>query len=459
MTLDPKVLNAIRLITQHTRGPLAGPIKPVWLSLALPKVGKHRAWIDHVVEGLLCELINAYRVSRTRPEPFWRGPAYQVHRKKLSLRLDCRLRDISTALGFLEELQLVWLVRKARYVDGEPRGTLVYAIPNVVAIADMLAKVERAARGLGQHSDDNGNLEQTDDPKAPDSGTQGVKLWHTGSAKSCTQDGGVQHDSLNVPKQRNAAIGRSAERVATTYPLAGHERGAAARGGNGEADAAESDTSPHPATETGGSGTSPASLSRDGQRAEGPPSAAPSDSYPSAEDQAATFIHYWTEAGRRSGYLDLIHVLKSDRQALVDFFAKNDVDCGWLAAVAINSWRACANVERRDGYDTAWACRRSKDIQTFLRLRSKILNELGANRYKVNAYKTLRRLFTDTELHRQGFDVHSGLEVVRADRCWENAGDAPGYYEDNGLESPPEVSAALADRQAADTDDDVDHGP
>ena len=40
--------------------------------MALPKVGKHRAWIDHVAEGVLCAVINAYRVKGKEDNQFWR---------------------------------------------------------------------------------------------------------------------------------------------------------------------------------------------------------------------------------------------------------------------------------------------------------------------------------------------------------------------------------------------------
>lgn len=78
MSIDPKALNAIRLVRDMTSGSsrsLAGPIKPKWLTVALPKVGKHRCWIDHVVEGVLCAAIDAYRVKGREVKPFWRGPA------------------------------------------------------------------------------------------------------------------------------------------------------------------------------------------------------------------------------------------------------------------------------------------------------------------------------------------------------------------------------------------------
>jgi hypothetical protein len=108
------------------------------------------------------------------------------------------------------------------------------------------------------------------------------------------------------------------------------------------------------------------------------------------------------------------------------------------------AWQAADQVKKKGGFDPAWACRRSMDIQSFLSRVSKILSELGANGYEVNAYRTLRYLFTDSELSKQGFNTKVCLEVLDPKDCWENDPEAPAYYRDNGLEMPSEVRAACA---------------
>lgn len=444
MAIDPKSLTAIQLVRQHTQGPLAGPIKPRWLSLALPKIGKNRAWIDHTIEGVLCWVLSAYRLSGKRTKPFWNGPAYQVNRRELAVMLDCRARDISTAVRFLEDLDLIWVWRKARYVDGEPKGTLVMAIPNVEAIADMLRETEAVADCLLHKSDVHEKAENLNEAEEPNSGTQGVEVQHSAPQKSGTRASKDEHKSLNAPKQHNAAAGRTAERVVHTSSPTSHSLRSVAEGGSGGAAAADKYKSRlQPAESADDTG------SRDGQRADGPTSEAPNDCYyPSAKEQAESFVWLWIEAGRRTGAVELVNVLKSDRELLEKFFRENNVDCCWMVAMAIKAWFAADKVERSGGFDTVWGCRRSKDIQTFLRFRSKILNELGANGIKVNAYKNLRRWFTDSELRQQGFEILAPLELIQASRCWEDASEASAYYEGFELEMPPEVRAALAEREA-----------
>jgi hypothetical protein len=156
MSIDPKSLNAIRLVRDKTSGTshgLAGPIKPLWLTRAIPKLGKNRGAIDHVIENVLIATIDAYRVRGKNANPFWKGPAYQINRKDMAKRFGCRLRDISTALVFLERLKLVTIFRPARYQDGEPRGRMVFAIPNVERIEQLLAEAKEQATNLNESSD------------------------------------------------------------------------------------------------------------------------------------------------------------------------------------------------------------------------------------------------------------------------------------------------------------------
>jgi hypothetical protein len=149
MGIDPKALNAIRLVKDRTSGSshsLAGSITPKYVTLAIPQVGKHRGWIDHVIERVVCEIISAYRLNGNKSKPFWDGPAYRIDRHDLSIRFMCRPRDISRALGFLEKQGFVTLYHKARFKHGEPCGTLVYAIPNVEAIDSALISAEAVVK-------------------------------------------------------------------------------------------------------------------------------------------------------------------------------------------------------------------------------------------------------------------------------------------------------------------------
>ena len=468
MGIDPKAQSALHLVKELTRGPLAGPITPRWLSAGLPKVGEHRGWIDHVVIGVLSHILSAYRVIGKRTKPYWSGPAYQINRRELALLLDCRLRDISTAVVFLERIGLIWVFRKTRYNNGEPCGTVVNVIPNVEAIADMLREVEAAGRGVLQNQDQvvtDGSSEGVLSHKAkvPESGTQGGGVEHSAPTKSGTQTHEDAHKSLNVLKTANSAEGHTAQPVTPhSAPSPSHRLGRADGGGGGAAaDASSTSCSQADRDEVvdlneqpkpgppGAAGPLPvAASSRNGHRANGPTSAA--QDHARVERQVSNFCYYWDEAGRRSGYLELVQINEGDRKALRTFFENESVCPGWFAAVAIRAWAAGEDIKKKGNFDPVWGCCRSKDIQSFIRLRSRILSELGANRFKVNAYKNLRRYFTDSELRNQGFDVEVGLEVLNPARCWENDEDAPGYYVDRSTEMPPEVRAVLADASSHD---------
>lgn len=191
MGLDPKSLNAIRLVKDRTSGSshsLAGPITPKYMTLAIPKVGKHRGWIDHVVERVLCEILSAYRVNGNKTKPFWDGPAYRIDRHDLSIRLACRPRDISKALKFLERQEFLTLDHKARFKHGEPCGTMVYAIPNVEVIDQALIEVKQVVESYlaGEKDADAGQgaTSVLDNTKVPNSGTQPVEHGHSAKPKS-----------------------------------------------------------------------------------------------------------------------------------------------------------------------------------------------------------------------------------------------------------------------------------
>lgn len=448
--IDPKSLNAIRLVKDRTSGSshsLAGPITPKYMTLAIPQVGKHRGWIDHVVERVLCEVISAYRLNGNKTKPFWDGPAYRIDRHDLSIRLSCRPRNISKALKFLERQKFLTLVHKARFKRGEPCGTLVYAIPNVEAIDRALIEVKQVVESYLAEAKEaeagQGATSVLDHTKVPNSSTQPVELGHSAKPKSGTQPVEQQPQSLNVPPTaQNDAVGHAAGQ-------GGHQsksskthlpRSVAEGGCGGFADAAAafagstspSDHSPAPAA------------AHTGQSASGHASTAPAPDPAYIEKKVNRFCYYWTEAGRRTGQIDVLAIEKREREALRKFFTVNPDSTGWFAAVATLAWQAGEDVKKKGSHDPAWACRRSKDIQTFLKLLSRILTELGSNGYKVNAYRHLRWWFTDSELRNQGFKVNAGLGVLDAVECWENTPDALAYYEDNGLEIPPEVRAANA---------------
>lgn len=443
MGIDPKALNAIRLVKDRTSGSshsLAGPITPRYVTLAIPPVGKHRGWIDHVVERVLCEIISAYRVNGKKAKPFWDGPAYRIDRRDLSIRLSCRPRDISKTLKFLEREGFLTLVHKARFKLGEPCGTMVYAIPNVEAIDEVLLEVKQAVEGyLARTNDAEDSQSATsdlDNAKVPNSSTQPVEHGHSAKPKSVTQPVEQQPQSLNVPSTaHNDAVGNVAGQVGhQSTKSKTHLSRSVAEGGCGGKAAAAADagsTSPpdHPLNAT------PA-----GQSASGHASTAPTPDPAYIEKKVNRFCYYWTEAGRRSGYIDVLAIENREREALREFFTKNPKSTGWFAAVAILAWQAGNEVKKKG----AWACRRSKDIQTFLQLLSRILSELGSNRYEVNAYRNLRWWFTDSELRKQAFNIKAELGVLDVDECWENTPDAPAYYEENGIELPPEVRAANA---------------
>ena len=352
-----------------------------------------------MVERVLCTVIGAYRIKGNTP--FWSGPAYRIDRRDLSIRFMCRPRDISTALGFLEKLGFLTLCRKARFEHGEPKGTMVYAIPNIDAIDKALTSAEDVVKNYLSELDDAKRPETTSTNKAhakvTNFDTQPSEDRHSAKSKSDTRPGEHQPQSLNVPKKDNDAEAH-----------------------------VDSLTAPH-----------------DGQPAFGPASDVQPPDPAYIEKKVNRFCYYWTEAGRRTGCLDVLAIEKRERDALREFFAKNQHhSTGWFAAVAIRAWQACYNVKKKGSFDPVWACRRAKDIQSFLRLLSRILSEIGSNKYKVNAYRNLRWWFTDSELCRQGFRVNAGLDVLKPDECWENAPEAPDYYTANGLESPPEVRAA-----------------
>jgi hypothetical protein len=443
MGLDPKSLNAIRLVKDRTSGSshsLAGSITPKYVTLAIPPVGKHRGWIDHVVERVLCEIISAYRLNGNKTKPFWNGPAYRIDRHELSIRLSCRPRNISTALKFLERHGFLTLIHKPRFNLGEPNGTMVYAIPNVEAIDKALIEAQQVVESYlaGANDAETGQdativLDQT---KVPNSGTQPVEHGHSAKPKSVTQPAEQQPQSLNVPSTAHSdAVGNVAGQVGHQPTKSKtHLSRSVAGGGSGgkaDADADAGGTSPpdHPAPAT------PA-----GQSASGHASTAPTPDPAYIEEKVNRFCYYWTEAGRRTGHIDVLAIEKREREALRQFFTGNQQSTGWFAAIAILAWQAGDEVKAKG----VWACRRSKDIQTFLQLLSRILTELSSNGYNVNAYRHLRWWFTDSELRNQGFKVNAGLDVLEPDECWENTPDALAYYEKNGLEMPPEVSAANA---------------
>lgn len=439
MGLDPKSINAIRLVKDRTSGSshtLAGPITPKYITLAIPQVGKHRGWIDHVVERVLCEIIAAYRVNGTKATPFWSGPAYRIDRHDFSIRLLCRPRDISRAVVFLEKQGFLTVYRQTRYKHGEPCGTMVFAIPNVEAIDRKLAAVQAVVTDYlaeQKAAEDGAEGVGSEKSKVPDIDTPPPQVRHSGQstldARSCQQ----APQSLNVPQcTPQAAEGHAARRVEqTSASPPTHSPGRVAEGGEA---AAPGSTSPG---ETNAD-------QRNGHLASGPASDAQQPDPAPIERKVQRFCYYWTEAGQRTGYIEVLAVEKHERDALREFFMKNQRNTAWFAAVAILAWRAADEVKKKRGFDPAWACRRSTDIQSFLSRVSKILSELGANGYEVNAYRLLRCIFTDSELSKQGFNTKLSLEVLDPEDCWENAPEAPAYYRDNGLEMPPEVRAACA---------------
>lgn len=444
MGIDPKALNAIRLVKDRTSGSsrsLAGAISPDYVTLAIRQFGKHRGWIDHVVERVLCEIIGAYRIKGNKP--FWAGPAYRIDRRDLSIRLMCRPRDISTALGFLEKLGFLTLCHKARFEHGEPKGTMVYAIPNIEAIDKALISAEDVVKSYLSEREDAKNAETTSTAavhtKVTNFDTQPGEDRHSAKSKIDTQPAKHQPQSPNVPKAHNDAEAHAGRQVGQES-TSSKSHLLASVGEGGKAAFAGGSTSSH---------THPLSTSHDGHSAPGPTSDVrpPDSAY--IEKKVNRFCYYWTEAGRRTGYVDVLAIEKRERDALREFFYDNQESTGWFAAVAIRAWEAGEHEKKKGSFDPAWACRRSKDIQSFLRLLSRILSELGANKYKVNAYRNLRWWFTDSEISKQGFPINAGLDVLEPDECWENTPEAAAYYVDNGLEPPPEVRAACTNRKEA----------
>lgn len=389
-----------------------------------------------MVERVLCEIIAAYRVNGTKATPFWNGPAYRIDRHDLSIRLLCRPRDISRAVVFLVKQGFLTVYRQTRYKHGEPCGTMVFAIPNVEAIDSKLAAVQAVVTDYvaeQKEAEDGAEGGGSAKSKVPDIDTPPPQVRHSGQstldARSCQQ----APQSLNVPQTpENAAEGHAARRVEqTSASPPTHSPGRVAKGGEA---AAPRSTSPGEANAD----------QRNGHPAFGPASDAQPPDPAHIERKVQRFCHYWTEAGQRTGYISVLAIERHERDALREFFTKNQVSTAWFAAVAILAWRAAYEVKKKGNFDPAWSCRRSTDIQSFLRRVSKILSELGANGYEVNAYRLLRCIFTDSELSKQGFNTKVGFDVIDPEECWGNAPEAPAYYRDNGIEMPSEVRAACA---------------
>jgi hypothetical protein len=399
-------------------------------------VGKHRGWIDHVVERVLIEVVSAYRVKGNNAKPFWNGPAYQIDRHDLSVRLACRPRDISRALGFLEKSGFMVLYHKPRFVRGEPRGTMVFAIPKIEAIDQALIEAKELAEARLADADDpeSGELpaNNSDRAKAPNLGAQPVEHGRSVTPKSGAQPVEHRPHSLNVPNTAaNNAVGHAARQVPQTLKPPLHLPGSVPEGGG--AAAFEGSTSPPDPLP----GAGPA-----GQSASGPASNPPAPDPAYIEMKVNRFCYYWTEAGRRTEQVEVLAIKRREREALAAFFRENPKSSGWVAAVAIRAWQADDEIKKKGDFDPAWACRKSKYIPTFLSKLSRILSELGSTGYTVNAYRNLRGWFTDSELQKQGFKVGAGLGVLEPDDCWENCAEAPGYYTENGIEMPPEVRVA-----------------
>ena len=432
--MDPKALNAIRLVREMTSGQscsLAGPIKPKWLTLALPRVGKNRAWIDHVVEGVLCEIINAYRVKGKEPKPFWKGPAYQINRQDLSKQLDCRPRDVSRALTFLEKEGFLTRHRKARYKGGEHAGTVVRVIPDVLAIDRALLAAKAQANSLEGHPgkmavEDLEPSKDDDVPKVSKFDTSQGKSKHPTQSKLDPPNGKDGPCNLNVPNSaRNNSVGRGARQAADATSPASRRLSGSAPDGGGSA-ATKDGTSRNPDVQND-----------ERQKTTKTPKAKSKR----IDRWIYQFLYLWAEAGRRTLNLPQFAVEPGDRKVLRKYLTEHRTSPAWLVAMAIQAWDADASTESRRGFDSAWACRRAKDISTFLSLRSKILNELGALGYEVNQHVTLRRWFTDSELTEIGVNVEPGLDAIEPKFCWENRKNAPQYYHAVGMDMPPEVRA------------------
>jgi hypothetical protein len=170
-----------------------------------------------------------------------------------------------------------------------------------------------------------------------------------------------------------------------------------------------------------------------------------------AWNKAMRFCALWEEAIVRSGTISSSAFTLADKKAAYGYFQKRPQATGlFQIAVATHAWQlAREGAQPRGKRRELYHIPHSLDPRQFLSSMhsGKIEAEVGLFQ-KVNAWKTLRWWFTESELVYWGWDkAKVPVMILDPDQLWEYDPRAPRYYQDRRRALPPEVTAVVNQTQ------------
>jgi len=394
------------------------------------------------------------------------------------------LKEISLTLTWLaDELGVIGRDQRVRLVDCQPCGSQTFAWPNV----ERLLELRDYFLEHGHPMPVKGRVPDAASDTAPS--RDGLEGNSTPTFKATSSPGSRQlhphaqsHSSLSSAAKPTTAEGSSEALtgVTTDQPAHGRQRRAGAGGGgtserqrvSGDADP-KADLAPpaprpkapahpcQPSAKVNGNGD-PRPANDPSTAAAPPPWSPPpppnsiqlvTDDDQRAWRKATRFALMWQEAIVRSRALASSTFTLADKQAAYRYFRDHPAVTGdFPLAVAIHAWQLARQGDQpRNKRRQLYHISHSLDPRQFLASMhtGKVEAEVGLFE-DVNAWETIRRWFTESELAYWGWNK-TKLPIVPLDpdQLWEYDPATPRYYLDRHRELPPEVAAVVHQAAAA----------
>ena len=462
--LDPRAQAAIDHLRVNAPT-YFGAICPRNLPAALPRRSQRHGWRDAVTVFLLCELVSVHRVERGK-DPFWRGALYQINRGKLAREFGCEPDEVSAALSWLKCLGLVFVMRRTRIDDaGKPTGTEIFVAPRMDRIQQMqawfadngcpmsaskLMDSDPLQERLNSRSDGaEVALEDGSTPFEPGTYLNCAKRQQKLDAESGGETSAQRQSPVVNDDRRNRADdggGEAADNISAQTPQHVPLRRGLSQAGptapmptavaHGPKEGSEDETCKHR--------VSIAPPARRSTQPEMPDDIEPDTKSIDAWRKACLFCALWAQAIVRRQHVSVCKPTRSDHKTAFHFFHDNPhANPFYAVAVAIVAWYVAGQEEEPDRWDKFYLCRKSLEIQAFIRglTSGKLESQIGQSGWEINAFEDLRMVFTESELTSYGFTRIPILEID-PETLWEHQSGTPDFYRIRELPLPPEVAAA-----------------
>jgi hypothetical protein len=477
--LDPRALAAATYIKDHREVFCEGPIIPCWLGTALPPRSERRGWRDYVTQYILSDIISAHRLKDG--QVFFRGPLYQANREDWAKLIPTTLKEVSLTLTWLaDDLGVIGRVQRVRLVDGKPCGSQTFVWLIVTRLQELLDYFWEHGQAMPVKSREPDTASEAPELRDGLEGNSTPGFEATPSPDSRQLHPQPQsNSSLISVSTPTAAEGSSESLTGTTtdeLAQAGQRRASAGGGKVSERQRAHRDDDPK--ADLAPPAPMPKATAHNGQANEAkvnghthapsncstasapplwsPPAPPKNIQLDTDEDQVAwwkamRFCDLWQEAIVRSGTLSSSAFTLPDKQAAYSYFqAHPEITGSFPVAVAIHAWQlAREGAQPKSKRRSLFHIPHSLDPRQFLSSMNtgKVEAEVGIF-VKVNAWKTLRWWFTETEL--VYFELKVPIMALEPDQLWEYDPCALSYYLDRHRDLPSEV-AAVANQAAAGT--------